>query len=154
MSGVFDPRCWQTIHSFAVRSRYVERQVCTGPRYSKHSDRTILTDLLTFQYLGGSIALYPISIDEKDVLLLNDLPHTEVYPTFPYQSTEHGPDEKRQRQCHIHQIIEDRHGLLYAPDLGSDRVWILHRNALEAEVCGWLQCPSGTGPRHGVIMPS
>lgn len=43
--------------------------------------------------------------------------------------------------------------MLYAPDLGADRVWILHRNRTDLEICGWLQCPPGTGPRHAVLSP-
>lgn len=51
-------------------------------------------------------------------------------------------------------MLEDQRGMLYAPDLGADRVWILRRNgAAELEICGWLQCPPGTGPRHAVLSP-
>lgn len=39
------------------------------------------------------------------------------------------------------------------PDLGSDRVWILRREKMKLEVCGWLQCPAGTGARHAVFTP-
>lgn len=101
--------------------------------------------------MGGSIALYPASTSEKNKILLSDAPRTEVMPPFPYLSLGHGPDEGRQRQCHIHQIIEDKNGLLYALDLGSDRVWILHGGKADLQVCGWLQCPPGTGPRHAVF---
>ena len=99
------------------------------------------------------MALYPISITSTDGLLLIDEPRTEVLPKFPYESIEHGPNEDRQRQCHVHQILEDKRGLLYAPDLGSDRVWILRRDQMKLEVCGWLQCPPGTGARHAVLTP-
>lgn len=51
----------------------------------------------------------------------------------------------------MHQVLEDRKGLLYAPDLGADRVWVLTRNGAELEVQGWLQCPAGTGARHAVL---
>ncbi|KAI0886889.1 putative isomerase YbhE [Annulohypoxylon maeteangense] len=72
---------------------------------------------------------------------------------FPYKSAGHGPDEGRQCQCHPHQILEDRRGLLYVPDLGADRVWILCRDQMKLEVSGWLQCSPGTGTRHAVITP-
>lgn len=65
----------------------------------------------------------------------------------------HGPNKGRQRQCHPHQVLEDRRGLLYCPDLGSDRVWIFRREKTKLEVCGWLQCPPGTGARHAVLTP-
>ncbi|KAJ0104375.1 hypothetical protein J7T55_011159 [Diaporthe amygdali] len=50
-------------------------------------------------------------------------------------------------------VLEDRRGLLYCPDLGSDRVWIFRREKTKLEVCGWLQCPPGTGARHAVLTP-
>jgi 6-phosphogluconolactonase (cycloisomerase 2 family) len=105
------------------------------------------------QYLGGSVALYPISITDTDGLLLTDSPRTEIWPDFPYTGIGHGPNKGRQRQCHVHQVLEDKRGLLYAPDLGSDRVWILRRDEMELELCGWLQCPPGTGSRHAVLTP-
>ncbi|KAL2410964.1 hypothetical protein ABEF95_002794 [Exophiala dermatitidis] len=104
-------------------------------------------------YLGGSVALYPISITDREGLLLTDASRTEVFPQFAYKSVEHGPNKGRQRQCHVHQILEDKRGLLYAPDLGSDRVWIFQRDGMNLEVCGWLQCPGGTGARHAAFRP-
>ncbi|KAL4764894.1 Lactonase, 7-bladed beta-propeller-domain-containing protein [Aspergillus foveolatus] len=109
-------------------------------------------------YLGGSIAIYPIGIDEDTGgPLLRDGAHMEILPDFPYTFGGHGPNKDRQRQCHVHQVLEDRQGRLYAPDLGSDRVWILSRRKNETkpelELCGWLQCPPGTGPRHAVLAP-
>ncbi|RMZ82540.1 hypothetical protein DV736_g6636, partial [Chaetothyriales sp. CBS 134916] len=86
-------------------------------------------------YLGASVALYPISISEADGLLLIDGARTEVFPKFPYELIGHGPNEERQQQCHVHQILEDRRGLLYALDLGADRVWILHRDEMKLEIC-------------------
>ncbi|VUC36504.1 unnamed protein product [Clonostachys rosea] len=104
-------------------------------------------------YLGGSVALYPISITEKSGLLLADAHRTEFLPEFPYQALGHGPSEGRQRQCHVHQVLEDKRGLLYAPDLGADRVWIFKRDQMKLDLCGWLQCPPGTGARHAVFSP-
>ncbi|RAH72504.1 putative isomerase YbhE [Aspergillus aculeatinus CBS 121060] len=105
-------------------------------------------------YLGGSIALYPISVTKSGTLLLDDVPRTEIIPDFPYRDAGHGPNQGRQRQCHVHQILEDQRGLLYAPDLGSDRVWLLRREGVQKlDICGWLQCPPGTGARHAVLSP-
>ncbi|KAL4947607.1 putative isomerase YbhE [Aspergillus filifer] len=105
-------------------------------------------------YLGGSIAIYPTE-PNKNAPLLTDAPRQEVLPDFPYAATEqgHGPNKGRQRQCHAHQILEDQRSNIYAPDLGSDRVWILRRDDAKLEISGWLQCPPGTGPRHGVLSP-
>ncbi|KAL4799014.1 Lactonase, 7-bladed beta-propeller-domain-containing protein [Aspergillus venezuelensis] len=105
-------------------------------------------------YLGGSVAIYPIE-STKIAPLLTDAPRQEILPKFPYATTEqgHGPNKGRQQQCHAHQILEDQRGNLYAPDLGSDRVWILRRDGAILGISGWLQCPPGTGPRHGVLSP-
>ena len=100
--------------------------------------------------MGGSIALYPFLSNTAE---LAEVPRTEVLPVFPYASIGHGPDIVRQRQCHIHQILEDKRGLLYALDLGSDRVWIFRREGTKLEQSGWFQCPAGSGPRHAVITP-
>ncbi|CAH0022326.1 unnamed protein product [Clonostachys rhizophaga] len=102
-------------------------------------------------YLGGSVALYPISITEKAGLLLADTPRTETFPEFPYKALGRGPNEGRQRQCHVHQVLEDKRGFLYAPDLGADRVWVLKGDQTKLDICGWLQCPPGTGARHAVF---
>ncbi|KAL4939486.1 hypothetical protein BDV06DRAFT_214252 [Aspergillus oleicola] len=105
-------------------------------------------------YLGGSVAIYPIESD-KGAPLLTDAPRQEVLPEFPYASTElgYGPNKGRQRRCHVHQILEDRRGNLYAPDLGSDRVWVLRRDDANLKISCLLQCPPETGPRHAVLSP-
>ncbi|GAT26303.1 hypothetical protein RIB2604_02008850 [Aspergillus luchuensis] len=113
------------------------------------------TALALGTYLGGSVALYPISRTDNGKILLQNVPRAEILPEFPYQSIGHGPNKARQQQCHVHQILEDSRGIIYAPDLGSDRVWILRRDgAQHLEVCGWLQCPPGTGARHAVLTPN
>jgi 6-phosphogluconolactonase (cycloisomerase 2 family) len=88
---------------------------------------------------------------ELGQVLLEGSPRTEILPAFRYKAIRHGPNEIRQTQCRIHQILEDQAGRLYAPDFGSDRVWILYRNETGFEICGWLQCPPGSGSRHAVI---
>ncbi|KAJ3549629.1 hypothetical protein NM208_g408 [Fusarium decemcellulare] len=123
-----------TLGAPAHCNHYATRQICAG-------------------YLGGSAALYPISITENDGLTLQDASKTELLLDFPYKATGHGPNRGRQQQCHVHQVVEDKRGFLYAPDLGADRVWVLVRNNMELEVCGWLQCPPGTGARHAVLTP-
>ncbi|KAJ4263381.1 hypothetical protein NW762_006200 [Fusarium torreyae] len=111
------------------------------------------TALALGTYLGGSAALYPISITESEGLRLKATPRTEILPEFPYKAAGHGPNKGRQQQCHVHQVLEDKKGFLYAPDLGADRVWVLARNGTELEVRGWLQCSPGTGARHAVLTP-
>ena len=96
------------------------------------------------------MALYPVQCSERGSLVLKDSERAETLFEFTYDRN--GPIEHRQRQCHAHQVLEDKRGLLYVPDLGADRVWILRRENLSLEVCGWMQCPPGTGPRHAVLV--
>ena len=103
------------------------------------------------QYMGGSIALYPTTKSKAETIVLANEARAEINPPFPYAAQGHGKNPNRQRQCHLHHVLEDKtSGLLYATDLGSDRVWILERRP-ELRVSGWLQCPHGTGPRHSVM---
>jgi len=102
-------------------------------------------------YMGGSIALYPTTKSKAETIVLANEARAEINPPFPYAAQGHGKNPNRQRQCHLHHVLEDKtSGLLYATDLGSDRVWILERRP-ELRVSGWLQCPHGTGPRHSVM---
>lgn len=95
------------------------------------------------------MALYPVQYSDRGSLVLEDTKRVETRFKFTYDKN--GPIEHRQQQCHAHQVLEDKHGLLYVPDLGADRVWILRREHLSLDVCGWMQCPPGTGPRHAVF---
>ncbi|ODO10048.1 hypothetical protein I350_02273 [Cryptococcus amylolentus CBS 6273] len=115
------------------------------------SDRSALA-LAT--YLGGSLALYPLSPEGRF------LPEqrAEVPLEFAYASStgSQGPVPHRQKQSHAHQVIEHRKtGLLFSCDLGSDRVWIAARSQDNKilQVVGWLHLPPGSGPRHAVISP-
>ncbi|KAF2675736.1 putative isomerase YbhE [Lentithecium fluviatile CBS 122367] len=108
--------------------------------------------LAVITYLGGCISFYPFS-DFGLGSRLEDTPRTEIIPEFPYNEAGHGPNLGRQWQYHPHQVIGDKRGLLYVPDLGSDRVWIVRRDGTKLDICGWLQCPAGSGPRHAVLTP-
>ncbi|KAH7336741.1 Lactonase, 7-bladed beta-propeller-domain-containing protein [Pyrenochaeta sp. MPI-SDFR-AT-0127] len=102
-------------------------------------------------YEGGSVILYPVSENESGQMLLKNVPRIELFPDFRYKDIGHGPNKNRQTQCRIHQILDDQSGRLYAPDFGSDRVWMFQRNGIDLEICGWLECPPGSGSRHAVI---
>ena len=42
--------------------------------------------------------------------------------------------------------------MLYMPDLGSDRVWVVKREGASGlKIHGYLQAPPGAGPRHAVL---
>lgn len=67
---------------------------------------------------------------------------------FPYEGKT-APNTERQDTPHPHQIVEGEGGLLYVPDLGSDRVWLVKRDGESGlKIEGYLQAPEGTGPRH------
>ncbi|UPL04067.1 hypothetical protein LCI18_015001 [Fusarium solani-melongenae] len=85
-------------------------------------------------YLGGSAALYPVSITESDGLRLKDRLGTALTKVANGNAIYIKCLKTRENCC-------------------ADRVWILARNNLELEVCGWLQCPPGTGARHAVFTP-
>lgn len=105
------------------------------------------------KYMGGSAAIYPTEKTKDDTIILANAPRTEIFPEFPYKASGSGPNKARQQQCHVHQMLEDGRGHLYAPDLGSDRVWIMLRDQGRLHVGGWLQCPPGAGARHAVFSP-
>ncbi|KIR29558.1 hypothetical protein I309_01627 [Cryptococcus deuterogattii LA55] len=56
-------------------------------------------------YLGGSLALYPLSANGT---FSRDIKRTEITFDFIYSSHSgaHGPVPYRQRQCHAHQVLE------------------------------------------------
>nr|KIR46978.1 hypothetical protein I312_03874 [Cryptococcus bacillisporus CA1280] len=56
-------------------------------------------------YLGGSLALYPLSANGT---FSSDIKRTEITVDFVYSSHPgaHGPVPYRQRQCHAHQVLE------------------------------------------------
>lgn len=61
--------------------------------------------------------------------------------TSPYGSAG-GPNKERQEASHPHECIEGADGLLFVPDLGSDRVWMLRRGEGESlREVGYLQLP-------------
>ncbi|KAJ9114512.1 hypothetical protein QFC20_001385 [Naganishia adeliensis] len=74
--------------------------------------------------------------------------------TFAYPHT--GPDKGRQEASHPHQALEGEDGLVYVPDLGSDKIWIIRRAANEQglEVIGEMRLPGGAGPRHAALSPN
>ncbi|OXC67696.1 hypothetical protein AYX13_03782 [Cryptococcus neoformans] len=104
-------------------------------------------------YLGGSLALYPLSANGT---FASGVKRTEITFDFTYSSHPgaHGPVPYRQKQCHAHQVLEhQKTGLFFSCDLGSDRVWVARRSQGNAklEVVGSLQLPPGSGPRHAVF---
>lgn len=97
--------------------------------------------------MGGSLTLHSLRED-------GTLAPSQAYSLpFAYEGKT-APNKERQDASHAHGVIELR-GLLYAADLGSDRVYVLKRIKKEGgeglEVVDWIQCEPGFGPRHCVV---
>ena len=108
--------------------------------------------LLTADYSGGSVSLFPV----QDGRILP--------PTQVVHFEGHGPVAERQQAAHIHHLVQ--HGnILLAVDLGSDCVHVLRLfdstvrplcdgrldRSLRLERLFDIPAPAGSGPRHLVI---
>lgn len=107
--------------------------------------------LLTADYSGGSISVFPISegrLQERSDLL---------------EFTGSGPVEGRQESSHIHQIrqVPQTEGIagewLLASDLGADAIRLIfvsrvssmkHGESIMPVHVSDIPCPAGSGPRH------
>ncbi len=100
------------------------------------------TCLLVANYVGGSIASYPILENGAigECHSLHQLEGSSIHP-------------KRQRQAHAHSIYTDSKGeKVYVCDLGSDKLWIydFDRGAAKIEPAKtpFVSSKTGSGPRH------
>ncbi|OCF45438.1 hypothetical protein I317_00684 [Kwoniella heveanensis CBS 569] len=104
--------------------------------------------LVAGNYLGGSVIFYPFNADGS---LSTTSESPILHLPFVYKDQE-SPNPERQDASHAHQVLEGENGIIYVPDLGSDRVWVIEREGESGlKIKGWLQAPPGTGPRHAVI---
>lgn len=99
-------------------------------------------------YVGGSVAAFPVG---RDGALQ---PATHVV-----QHTGTGPDTERQEAAHAHCIIPDRRGAFaVAADLGADRVLVYRldraRGSLVHVAEGSASMRAGAGPRHLAFHPT
>jgi 6-phosphogluconolactonase len=95
---------------------------------------------LVANYMGGSVALFPIGADGA----LGAASHVERHKGF-------GPDRERQEAPHAHCIIPDPTGRwALAADLGIDqvRVYRLDRTARALRHASDARVKAGAGPRH------
>ncbi|CAK9787291.1 putative isomerase YbhE [Cutaneotrichosporon oleaginosum] len=92
-------------------------------------------------YFGGSLTLHAIRAD-------GTLGPSEAY-ALPYPYAEGAPNAARQEASHAHGVVEVR-GVLYAADLGSDRVYAVRR-AQGLDIGEYIQCAPGFGPRHCAV---
>jgi 6-phosphogluconolactonase (cycloisomerase 2 family) len=96
--------------------------------------------------VGGSILFFPTSTSDQS--LSKDSKSPNLNFPFTYEHKE-APNKERQDTSHPHQIVEGEGGVLYVPDLGSDRIWLVKREGeSELQITGYLQAPPGAGPRH------
>lgn len=122
------------------------------PGYYNHCGNPDNGALLTADYSGGSISLFPVQ--EGRIL-----PPAQVV-----RFEGHGPVAKRQQASHIHHLVQ--HGnFLLAVDLGADCIHVLRLfdasvrplcdgrldRALRLEQLFDIPTPAGSGPRHLVI---
>ncbi len=122
------------------------------PGYYNHCGNPDNGALLTADYSGGSISLFPVQ--EGRIL-----PPAQVV-----RFEGHGPVAERQQAAHIHHLVQ--HGnFLLAVDLGADCIHVLRLfdasvrplcdgrldRALRLEQLFDIPTPAGSGPRHLVI---
>ncbi|KAG8989380.1 hypothetical protein FRB90_002287 [Tulasnella sp. 427] len=113
-------------------------------------------ELLQSVWSGGAGTAH-FAVGETEVVAANLSPPALLAPPnqpvkFGFPGT--GPDADRQEGSHPHQVAVHPSGKeLLIPDLGSDKVWTLERNAETKswEVKGELQAKPGHGPRHLVV---
>ncbi|KAG8896348.1 hypothetical protein FRC00_006091, partial [Tulasnella sp. 408] len=113
-------------------------------------------ELLQSVWSGGAGTAH-FAVGEKEVVAANLSPPALLAPPnqpvkFDFPGT--GPDADRQEGSHPHQVAVHPSGKeLLIPDLGSDKVWTLGRNAETQswEVKGELQTKAGHGPRHLIV---
>ena len=69
-----------------------------------------------------------------------------------------GPNAERQQAPHAHFIMEARNGLVYAADLGADKVFIYRLDEATATLTpndpAFAALPPGSGPRHLAFHPT
>ncbi|MBK6490120.1 MAG: lactonase family protein [Gemmatimonadetes bacterium] len=103
--------------------------------------------LLLANYLGGNVAVFPLSADGT----LGDA-------TAMVQHRGRGPNAARQGSPHAHCVLLDRaNRFAVVADLGIDRIKVYHydagRGTLEAAQQPEVELRAGAGPRHLVFAP-
>jgi 6-phosphogluconolactonase len=102
--------------------------------------------VLVANYGGGNISCLAIQSDGS------------LGPSTGFvQFSGSGPHPDRQKKSYAHAIYADAAGkFVYACDLGSDKVWILHFDQTEGTLTPTAAgiAPPGGGPRHLAISPN
>jgi len=99
-------------------------------------------EVIVANYNGGSILSIPITLDPPQL----------GTPSEPIKFDGSGPHASRQTSSHPHQVIlHPKRQELLIPDLGVDKVWRLSKEDGKWQIKGFVQMPSGSGPRHAVL---
>ncbi|KIO28877.1 hypothetical protein M407DRAFT_242816 [Tulasnella calospora MUT 4182] len=104
-------------------------------------------EVVAANYSSGTLLTIPLQLSPPALLAPPNQP-----VKFDFPGT--GPDADRQEASHPHQVAFHPSGKeLLIPDLGSDKVWTLGRNAETQswEVKGELKTKPGHGPRHLIV---
>lgn len=102
--------------------------------------------VMAANYMGGSVALYPILEDGR----------LDEYSS--YKKHEGGSSHPRQEAAHAHQIIQHpRLGFVTAVDLGADKLYEYELDTLSQSLDYVREYPNGPkmgGPRHIAFHPT
>lgn len=102
--------------------------------------------MMVANYSSGNISLY--TVDKEGGI---------VASTDVVQHKGTGPDESRQKGPHAHYIHMGTGGLIYAADLGADKVFLYQldgkRQSFVPHTYPYLSVPAGSGPRHVDFHP-
>lgn len=117
------------------------------PQYMGGSALFIAVDASTGKLTTSNNAAVSSALSPVTPIALSSLvaPSHLLKFTSPYGSAG-GPNKERQEASHPHECIEGAGGLLFVPDLGSDRVWLLRRGQGETlQQVGHLELPGALG---------
>ncbi|KAJ9090728.1 hypothetical protein QFC19_009470 [Naganishia cerealis] len=144
--------------------------VVTGMGVTKGGPAHVLalkdgSGVIVTNYSGGSALFYPVDpltghlpaapTGALATLTPSFLSSHPPLLQFTFTYTPHGPNKERQEASHPHQAVEGADGVVYVPDLGSDRIWIVRKatDGVALEVWGEMRLPGGAGPRHAALSP-
>ncbi|EJD37020.1 3-carboxy-cis,cis-mucoante lactonizing enzyme [Auricularia subglabra TFB-10046 SS5] len=130
----------------------VLNEVATG---GVHPTHIALTpdgkELFVANYSSGDVSVLPV---------LAQAPYLGApsQPLIAFAYTSPAPGEPqaafnpgRQESSHPHQVLPLENEVL-VPDLGSDKVWRLHKTDGQWAVAGFIPFPRGSGPRHALVL--
>lgn len=134
------------VTAFAIKG---DRSLEFLNKQSSHGDDPCYIDIsadgkwvVTSNYGGGSVALFPVNSDGSLLPASSVIRHDGS-----------GPNPARQTKAYAHSIrFSDHSDIIYAADLGADKLFAYTLNkvksSLEPAIPPFAQLPPGSGPRH------